>query len=151
MNPVFKIVDKEGNEVSFKTLDEQACFLWDKKASKEHYAYPTKDEKYPENASIKETRDIDFYNLFNSRFTWFYMIGGSIEKAHNKYPEKTLDWNLVINTLIVKDLYDALVFHINCVYRLARIKEDYEGNIIIPEPYIDLINNWIIRGYKHSY
>lgn len=150
----FSILDKDGKAIAMGILDRDACKLWEKDVHEKRYAYPYKRRPTPNNMSLKEA--IKFEAEEDMRETmstsWYDMIGFSIHQLSGE-----ITWLDVIHKMMGDMLVDAVISlktvvsledklysfneEENCM-REIRLVQHYI------QPYINLINLWIAKGYK---
>lgn len=119
----FQILNKEGQPLTMKELDADACAIWNKLSDPKYYANPS-----PQGTDV-----------FKQATNWFDCIGYNI---HNPEVEYTTGWNNVkcsLWTLHVQGLYET---HINEILVHIEVVKEYL------EPYYRLIDHWEAKGYQ---
>ena len=144
----FSILDKDGKAVTMGILDKDACELWEKDVHEKRYACPYKRRPAPDNMSLEEAIQFEAQESMHEAIStsWYDMIGFSIHQLSGK-----ITWLDVIHKMMGDMLTDAVILLKDKQYSFNE-KEDCIIKVDViryyVQPYINLINLWIAKGYK---
>lgn len=144
----FSILDKDGRAVAMGILDKDACELWEKDVDKKRCACPYKRRPAPDNMILEEAIKFESDESMREAMStsWYDMIGFSIHQLSGK-----ITWLDVIHKMMGDMLTDSVILLKDEMYSFNE-KEDYiieiDTMLDYIQPYINLINLWISKGYK---
>lgn len=148
----FQIHDKDGNAISIKDLDQEACEFWKVEKQEKWYASP-------KNMKSDGTEE---KSVMKQRINWYDFIGHNIARFDLKFTE--LRWDTVVEQMIAsylgrqffKKQEDGSIklqqFTTKDGGKTFSMEEDLEITLYCLldhyKDYVDLMNHWNSKGYK---
>jgi len=158
----FQILNKEGEALTMKELDAEACAFWKKDSHPKHYADPSEPRREGES-------EVNFLRR-SMTSNWFDIIGWCIHSQGNACG----GWPNVVATMIAESIgmhfidtsdgykdrpiklpewqlheYKNKEGEDKKTYHLPdKVEESIFGIYQFYQPYIDLINHWQGKGYQ---
>ena len=152
----FRILNANGEALTMGELDAEAAAFWGKEVNPKNYANPFPEQEVSENASDYEKIRVQSTNALNNALNWYDVIGLNIANQGNY----TSGWQNVAYTLLVETLGQCLIhLHKDEPIKLAKFVGDDTVHldercetklyftINLYQPFVDLINHWMAKGY----
>lgn len=154
----FQILDAEGKAIAIKVLDAEAAAFWGKEVDTKYYADPEPPQKEGES-------NLDYLRRSMSA-NWFDIIGYAI--ANQGY--YTSGWRNVVHYFFTTSVPSKFIkgdknepipitklrkcievkedgTQVNAWHLEDDIEESIFGSCLFYEPFIELINHWMAKGY----
>lgn len=121
----FQILDNENNPVTLEEIDRIACNVWKKEYSSKMYATPSK-----------------------GRQNWYDCIGFAIATQTNWFSHGVNTWATVLHEIFMSVSISSIKEDKNGELKIEQNNEDWKSSYNYTEPYKNLINEFIKRGFK---